>query len=407
MNILLINHYAGSPDLGMEFRPYYMAKEWVKQGNKVLIVGGDFSHLRKNQPQKKLEIRDGIQYYWIKLNEYKGNGMGRIISMFLFVIQLYFNYKKYLNGFVPDVVIASSTYPLDIYPARKIASKFNAKLIYEVHDLWPLSPMEIGGYSKYHPFIKIIQQAENYSYKYCDKVVSLLPNALEHMIQHGLERNKFVYIPNGFDLKEWENPESLTYSHEDFITNLRKRGCRILAYAGGHAKSNALDYLLDGMKLIKDKQIVCLLIGKGQEKERLQMRVNEECIANTYFLDSVPKKEIPSLLALMDALYIGWEKNPLYRFGISPNKLIDYMMSGKAILHSVCASNDWVKETGCGISVEAENPQEIAKGIMDMFSLTNEELKNKGYKGKIFAEQNLSYYFLAKKFIEIIQYKKN
>lgn len=39
MNILLINHYAGSPELGMEFRPYYMAKEWVKAGHQVLIVG--------------------------------------------------------------------------------------------------------------------------------------------------------------------------------------------------------------------------------------------------------------------------------------------------------------------------------------------------------------------------------
>ena len=45
MNILLINHYAGSPDLGMEFRPYYMAKEWQKAGHHVRIVGGSFSHL--------------------------------------------------------------------------------------------------------------------------------------------------------------------------------------------------------------------------------------------------------------------------------------------------------------------------------------------------------------------------
>ena len=33
MNILLINHYAGSPEMGMEFRPYYFAREWVKAGH--------------------------------------------------------------------------------------------------------------------------------------------------------------------------------------------------------------------------------------------------------------------------------------------------------------------------------------------------------------------------------------
>ncbi|MFK1715500.1 hypothetical protein ACIW90_20880 [Bacteroides fragilis] len=102
----------------------------------------------------------------------------------------------------------------------------------------------------------------------------------------------------------------------------------------------------------------------------------------------------------MDVLYIGWEKNPLYRFGISPNKLIDYMMSQKPILHSVCAANDWVKEADCGITVNAESPQEIAAGIIEIFSFSDVELINKGGRGRKFAEENLSYPFLAKKFIE-------
>ncbi|MCS2325803.1 hypothetical protein NXV84_00360 [Bacteroides fragilis] len=102
----------------------------------------------------------------------------------------------------------------------------------------------------------------------------------------------------------------------------------------------------------------------------------------------------------MDILYIGWEKNPLYRFGISPNKLIDYMMSRKPILHSVCAANDWVKEADCGITVDAESPREIAAGIIKMFSFTNAELISKGCRGRKFAEENLSYPFLAKKIVE-------
>ena len=89
MNILLINHYAGSPELGMEFRPYYMAKEWVKAGHQVLIVGGSFSHLRKVQPQGKEDLIEGIHYRWVKLNAYKGNGIGRIRSMFSFVSKLW------------------------------------------------------------------------------------------------------------------------------------------------------------------------------------------------------------------------------------------------------------------------------------------------------------------------------
>lgn len=45
MNIILINHYAGSNIHGMEFRPYYLAREWVKMGHNVTIIAASFSHL--------------------------------------------------------------------------------------------------------------------------------------------------------------------------------------------------------------------------------------------------------------------------------------------------------------------------------------------------------------------------
>lgn len=401
MNILLINHYAGSPELGMEFRPYYLAKEWIRQGHQVLIVGGNFSHLRSVQPQAERSVTEGVQYCWIKLNKYEGNGLGRVLSMFLFVTKLFWNFKKYLNGFKPNVVIASSTYPLDIYAARRISKYYSARLIYEVHDLWPLSPMEIGGYSKYHPFIMVMQKAENFAYKFSDRVVSLLPHALQHMKEHGLKPEKFIYVPNGFEEEEWKNNgKNLFCRHQELLRELKEGGKKIIGYMGGHAKSNALDFLLDAMKLVNDEAIICVLVGNGQEKIRLMNRVDKEKISNVIFLDSVMKNEIPALLSEVDVLYIGWENNPLYKYGISPNKLIDYMLSGKPILHSVNAVNDWVAESGCGISVEAEDPTKIKEGIEYLFSLDNETRYILGSKGKKYAMQYFKYSVLAKKFIE-------
>ncbi len=404
MNILLINHYAGNPELGMEFRPYYMGREWVRQGHYVMIVGGSYSHLRKRQPTVDKEELEGIQYRWVQLKPYKGNGIGRVHSMVDFVRKLYFSYSKYLGNFKPDVVIASSTYPLDIYPARKIAKHCNAKLVYEVHDLWPLSPMELGGYSKHHPFIMVMQAAEDYCYRHADKVVSLLPNALGHMRERGMDERKFVYVPNGFDPKEWESVTAPSKIVSDLVSRLKMDGKFVVMYAGGHAISNALDFFLDALKNLKDTEIVAVLIGNGQEKSRLEQRTKAEKIENVIFLDSVHKNEIPAVLSLADCLYIGWQKNPLYEYGICPNKLLDYMMSGRPIIHSVSAPNDWVKEGKCGISVEAENAIALTNALLEMSNLSNSQRQKLGQNGQEYCKSKFNYSDLGNRFIDNISF---
>lgn len=403
MNILLINHYAGNPQLGMEFRPYYLGREWVKTGNQVMIIGGSFSHLRKQQPTVPRENIEGIEYVWVPLKPYKGNGLGRIRSMFDFVRKLWFGYKKYLGDFRPDVVIASSTYPLDIYPARKIAQHYGANLVYEVHDLWPLSPMELGGYSKYHPFIIVMQAAEDYCYKHADKVVSLLPKALEHMTERGMNPEKFIYIPNGYVAEEWENPPKAPDNIVNLVRELKEDGKFIIMYAGGHAISNALDFFLDAMKKLMGSNLIAVMIGNGQEKGILAKRVEIEGINNVIMLDPVSKDQIPSTLALADCLYIGWKKNPLYRFGVCPNKLFDYMMSGRPIIHSVAAPNDWVHDGNCGISIEAENSEDLAKAIREMSKWSEEALYKSGQSGKAYCQKMFKYSDQADKFVKALQ----
>ena len=403
MNILLINHYAGSPSLGMEFRPYYMAREWLKMGHQTRIVGASFSHLRKQQPVKKKEVVNGISYSWIKTNCYQGNGIGRIVSMALFIGKLFVGYKQLLHDFVPDVVIASSTYPLDNYVAKKIARHYGAKMVYEIHDLWPLSPMELGGYSPRHPFIRVMQRAEDYAYRYCDAVVSMLPKAAEHCIEHGLPAEKFNYVPNGIVLEDWEQPEKLPAEHQQLIEKLKEEGRFLVGYAGGHALSNSLDVLLDAAKRMDTQRFAIILVGNGTEKDRLCQRVEKEHIENVWFLKPIPKKAIPSFLAEMDILYLGWNRNPLYRFGISPNKIFDYMMSGTPVVHAVEAGNDPVAEADCGLSVEPENAAAIASAMETLGQMSEENLVQMGANGKRFVLENHTYSVLAKRFMDCLE----
>jgi glycosyltransferase involved in cell wall biosynthesis len=407
MNILLINHYAGSESLGMEFRPWYLAKEWIKLGHKVTILSASYSHLRTFQPEihsiYEKKVLDHVNFLFLKTPKYKGNGFKRVLNIFMFVYRLKKFGNKIYNEFKPDIVIASSTYPFDIYPAHQIAKKSKAKLVFEVHDLWPLSPMELGGYSKYHPFIMMIQNAENYAYKNADHVVSLLPNTKLHMMNHGLLSKKFNYIPNGIDISAWEIEENIPFEHDKLLSKLKKDKKIIVGYVGTHGLANALNTFIASAKGILNQNIVYVLVGNGNEKEKLIKSADELELNNVYFLPPVQKKVIPSLLSKFDILYIGWSKNKLYRFGISPNKLFDYMMAGKPIIHSVYASNDPVKESNCGISVDPENPRAIAQAIDELTSLGEEEKINMGINAKKYVIDNHNYMILAEEFINIFK----
>ena len=402
MNILLINHYAGSTRHGMEFRPFYLAREWVRAGHCVQIVAASFSHIRAIQPELNGFVLDeqieGIYYRWYATPNYQGNGAGRVKNMLAFMRALWRDGPRLARVFKPDVVIASSTYPMDIWPARSIAKLANAKLVYEVHDLWPLSPMELGRMSKWHPFIMWVQMAEDYAYRHADKVVSILPKAKEYMCSRGMAPQKFVYVPNGVDEEEWAQPTDLPQEVKKSLDALRTKGLPLVGYAGTHGLANALDVLLDTASYLKDKAEV-VMVGTGLERERLLARVANEGLTNVTMLPAIPKKSVPKFLDDVDIAYIGWHPNPLYRFGISPNKLMDYMMSGKPVVHSVSAGNDPVTEAGCGITVPPGDVVAVVNAVLELAAMSQSARNSMGQAGKTAILQNQTYKVLAKRFL--------
>ena len=406
MNILLINHYAGSPEMGMEYRPYYLAKEWSAMGHNVTIIVANHSHLRKYNPdlsQNFFEQNiDGINYLWVKTPDYEGNGIGRVKNMFAFVKRIFFSSSGISKKYKPDIVIASSTYPSDNYAANKIAGISGAKYIYEVHDLWPLSPMELGGMSKYHPFIMAMQHAETFAYKKADAIISMLPETKEYMVSKGLQPEKWHYIPNGVVKEEWGKPAPLNKHTLETIENIKKRFKTLVGYTGTLGLANALHSFVLAGKQLRDKKVAMVMVGKGPEKENLLSLINKNDTGNIFILDPVDKREIPELLKRFDILYIGLQYQPLFRFGISPNKMIDYMMAGKPVIQAVKAGNNIAEEAKCGVAIEPENPERLAEAILKLKALPDPELEKMGENGRQFALQNHDYKVLSKRFEEIM-----
>lgn len=406
MNILYINHYAGGPAHGMEYRPFYLAREWVRAGHTVTVVGASHSHVRSRQPvmdgQFSEEHTEGVRYVWCATPAYEGNGTRRVVNIFAFLRRLG-QWRKWLDG-KPNVVIASSTYPLDIYPARHIAHLHGATLVWEVHDLWPLSPIELGGISPWHPFMILLQRAEDAACRSADVVVSMLPKADAHLRTRGMAPDKFFYVPNGIDPAEWGEGSdgALPAPHAAAIRQARRRGHILIGYAGSHGVANALNTMLDAAALTKGEAITWLLVGSGPEKAALATRVALERLDNVIMLDPVPKAAIPILLRAMDVLYIGWHRQPLYRFGISPNKLMDYMMAARPVIHAVEAGNDPVREAGCGLTIAPESAVALAEAVGHMGSVSSAERQRMGQLGRVYVQRHHLYPVLAQRFLERI-----
>ena len=438
MNILYLNHYAGSPALGMEFRPYYLAREWVRAGHRVQIVAADFSHVRARQPRAGDEVIDGIAYRWLATPAYRGNGVGRVWNIACYLAQLWAQSRRLVDAFQPDVVIASSTYPMDFWVARHIARlsrqrtgarargavpapgsdlgrgavpapgavlKRDAVLMHEVHDLWPLSPIELSGMSPSHPFIRLCQAAENAACRDADVVVSMLPKVSGHLAAHGLDLRKLHIVPNGITPDEWPQPGqgALAALHDDVaaaIIHHRAAGRTVVGYAGSMGLPNALDVLLDAAALLRSEPLAFVLVGDGHERERLARRVVDESLANVSFVPPIPKAQIPALLARFDIAYIGWQRVPIYRFGIAPNKLMDYLMAGCAVLHSVDAGNDPVAESGCGLTVAPESSAAVVDGLRRLAGLSAAERAAMGERGRAFVLAHHTYPVLAQRFLQ-------
>ena len=403
MNIILLNHYAGSPEYGMEYRPYFFAKNWAQEGHNVTIVASSFSHLRNRQPRLNRmhlyqdENVDNIRYIWLRGNKYSGNGFARFVNILSFTI-----IGMFLNRVIDecDLIITSSTYPLDIFPAKNIKRKFpHAKLVFEPHDLWPMVLYEIGSMNKGHPLVRLMQYAEDLSCKSADSIVSMHPQNIEHLVTRGCCRENFYHIPNGVDLETWG---AMNERPPDFVSKkikaLKNKGKKIVMYTGSISEANNLQILVEVSEILKSKKVAFVLIGDGPNRKKIESLSISKSL-DIFCMGKVQKNSIPALLELSDICFVSFKHSPLYRFGMSANKLWDYMMAAKPIVMSINSSNDPILEAGCGVTVSSGNAIDIARAFQVLLKKSNEELKYLGENGKRYVEKNNDYKTLSEKFL--------
>lgn len=401
--IILINHYGASSDTGMGGRTFYMAKALHALGHKVTLITASFNH-KLQKPKKFTEPYDidfthGFRLIRIKVLTYPGSfSKKRILNWFIFGYRLVRFFPSFIGR--ADVVLCSSPSLLAFFPSEIIAKKSRAKLIFEVRDIWPLTLIDLGGFSSKNIFIRFLQWVEELAYRKSDIVISNLPAAVEHMVNHGMDRDKFHWIPSGFDFNELANVQSLDPDIESQLPNDKF----VIGYTGAIGEANALRFLIDAANLLKDEiDIHFVLVGGGREKELLIERATN--LKNVLFVDPIPKQQIQSMLAKFDVCYLGWKNESIYQFGIAPNKLPEYMVSSTPIIHSYSGRFDVVEMSGSGVSVPAEDVQAIAKAILTLRDMPVAKLRGMGERGATYASINQDYGNLAQQLVATFEQK--
>lgn len=405
-SVWIVNEHLTTPEIGGKghSRHYILAKEFAKNGYHVTLISSSFSKTpfvnHKISGLFKV-LNNNIDTVLIRAFKYKkSNSPIRILNWIIYAILLPFTLGLAVKK--PDLVIVSSTPMLPNLSVRIIKLFIpKLKVIMEIRDLWPLTPLSIGNYKESSLFIRGLKKVESFSYRKADYIVSVLENA-NLRVAEVLGNDKFHYkwISNGIEVNKDEVSEC---NKEWLFRRQLDPNSLVIGYAGTLGKANAMEYIIDTFnEYFEGSNIYLVLLGDGGEKDSLVKRSNGN--DNILFEGSVNSSCVHEFYGYCDFLYLSWRATDLYKYGISANKIFEYMHSGKPIIMSSNIDNDIVSRSGCGIIAKAEDPYDLHEKIKYCQSLSLHDRRIMGSMGKEYVLENFSYNKLALDYLNVLEF---
>lgn len=396
-----ISKYTILPNLGNATRQYFISKYLQRRGYEVSLVSSRSAILNTYPDmgdQGFIEYKmDGFSQFLLKGPKVElGLSLKRIWSWIYFEHQV----RKWAGARNerPEVIIVSSLSILTFLTGIFFKRKYNCKLIVEVRDIYPFTLIEIGNFNRSNPLIKALSWIEKKAYQKADHIVGTLPNLGEHIreVAPGSE-DKFVHIPIGYD------PEFFDQSEQKVDINLQLPSDKfIVGYFGSFGKAQATEIIFRAIRELRENALFhFLLVGDGPEKKHGMKLI--EGLGNHTVLVGVPKKQVAGYIKLCDLVLNPWLKKSVYKYGVSPNKWIDYMWSAKPILVSFDGYQRIISECNCGWVIPAEDIQAFVQALNDIQKYSRAQLREMGMNGKNYLEQHLTYEKHAESIHRLIQ----
>jgi glycosyltransferase involved in cell wall biosynthesis len=401
LTIWCISKYNAPPHYGVGARLYYLAREFSRLGQEVVLISSDANHLAaypRTGQRYNFEEVDGLLHLWIKTLKYERSAsLKRFLSWFDFEQKLFRMDRSQLPP--PDVVITSSVSLLTVIYGLYLRRLYGSKVIFEIRDIYPLTLTEEFGVSRWHPLVLFLGLVEKIGYRKADLIVGTMPNLKEH-VQERIGRKKEVfYSPLGIN-EQWFNVEGEGKWEE--VDEFFPPNKFVVGYAGSMGISNALDPFIEVIKdLAGEETLYFILVGGGDLKEQYRRELSG--CSNVTIGPLLDQKAIPNFLRKCDLLYLAVHDSEVWRFGQSMNKLIDYMMAAKPVVASYSGYQSMLNEAGAGVFVPTGDKNAIIEAIKNYRNMDPQEREAVGRKGRQWVLDNHSYVKLGLQYLERIR----
>lgn len=392
MRILYIHQYFTTPEQAGGTRSYWISKKLIEHGHEVTMLT-----TRRNKAGSKYTKIDGINLVYFTIPY--SNNMGIFQRSVAFTRFMLTSALFVLKGKKHDLIIATST-PLTVgFPA--LTGKFFRKTpyIFEVRDLWPEVPIQMGAI-KNNATQKLLKYFEKSIYKNASHIVALSPGMYDGVLSTGIAKEKVSMIPNmsKIDVFQPNKRSASDYNRLNWNPDTFK-----IIYFGSMGIANGMDYILDAAKhLLTERKIEFIIIGNGSTKNELVERAIKEEISNVIFINSVPLNSLSEMVNLCDVSLVTFANIPILATN-SPNKFFDSLSAGKPIIvNSPGWTKDIVERYECGVFADPADPESLAIQIENLFK--NQELvKKMGINARILAENKYDKSILCDQFYEVVK----
>lgn len=404
MNIWLINHYAVPTKYYPLARPATFAKYLMRMGHTVTIFAASTVHnsdknLITDRKPYKDDVVDGIHYVYIRDCNYSGNGFKRILNMLLFPMRLPKVCKKYPK---PDAIISTSVTPMACMKGIKLSKRYNCKGIAEIADLWPETFVAYGLMKKGNPILNLMYKYEKSIYKKANAIVFTMEGGKDYIIDKKwnadnggpIDLSKVYNINNGVDLEDFE------YNKAQYITqdkDFNETNRYIVVYTGSLRETNHVERIVESAKYLP-RSVSILIYGDGDMRACLEKQIKRSNLSNVKIKGRIDKKFIPYVLSKADLCVTDVYSDKLFRFGISPNKLFEYIASGTSILSCLPCNYDIIKKYDLGLTIDATCGEDIAKAILHL----KEHRKSQNKQITAEVKELISFESLTQKLVEVI-----